>query len=478
MSVLKRFVQDTAVYGLATVLPRVMSIILIGLHTDKLLNSAYAENTSFYVGAAFLNVLLSFGMETAFFRFFSRSENKERVYSTVLLAITIASLGALLILWFLKNPLSEALLLPEEYYYYLLALAVLDALVVAPFAYLRARGKSLRFAGIKLINLAVYVLLNFFFLWAIPHYNLKFSWFDPKNLVQYIFIANLAASGVTLLLILPDFFKTKLVFDRMIFRALWDYGWPVLVAGLAFVVNENLDKLLLGDMLDKDIMGAYSGCYKLAVFMTIFIQAFRLGAEPFFFNHASAKNAPVTYATILKYFVVVGALGLLIIIGFIDVLKVMLIRSSSYYIAIGIVPVVLLANLFLGIYHNLSVWYKLTDKTKYGMYFSILGALLTIGINIIFIPRIGFMASAYATLVAYGAMMLISYVIGQRHYRIPYDIKRIGAYLLMAIGFSALSFYRFRENYSVSVILLLLFSMGVFVAEKKELKRILGSKHR
>ena len=477
MSVLKRFVQDTAIYGLATVLPRVMSVILIGLHTDVLLNSAYAENTSFYVGAAFLNVLLSFGMETAFFRFFSQSEKKERVYSTVLLAITGIALVTFVLLWFLKTPLSEALLLPEEYYNYLIALVVLDALVVAPFAYLRAKGKSLRFAGIKLINLAVYVLLNFFFLWAIPHFELQFSWFDDQNLVQYIFIANLAASGVTLLLILPDFFKTKLVFDLQIFRELWVYGWPVLVAGLAFVVNENLDKLMLGDMLDKDIMGAYAGCYKLAVFMTIFIQAFRLGAEPFFFNHASAKNAPTTYATILKYFVAVGALGLLIIIGFIDVLKVMLIRSPSYYTAIGIVPVVLLANLFLGIYHNLSVWYKLTDKTRFGMYFSILGAALTIGINIIFIPKIGFMAAAYATLIAYGAMMVLSYFIGQKHYRVPYDLKRIGSYLGLAIGFSAISFYRFRENYIVSVILLAVFILTVFMAEKDELKRILRPKN-
>lgn len=454
-----------------------MSIILIGLHTDKLLNSAYAENTSFYVGAAFLNVLLSFGMETAFFRFFSKSENKERVYSTVLLAITGVSLIIFIILWFLKAPLSEALLLPEEYYYYLIALVVLDALVVAPFAYLRAQGKSLRFAGIKLINLTVFVILNFFFLWAIPYYELQFSWFDPQNLVQYIFIANLAASGVTLLLIAPDFLKTQLIFDRKIFHELWVYGWPVLVAGLAFVVNENLDKLLLGDMLDKEIMGAYAGCYKLAVFMTIFIQAFRLGAEPFFFNHASARNAKTTYATILKYFVVVGALGLLIIIGFIDILKVMLIRSSSYYIAIGIVPVILLANLFLGIYHNLSVWYKLTDKTRFGMYFSILGALLTIGINVIFIPRIGFMAAAYATLTAYAGMMVLSYIIGQKYYRVPYNLKRIGGYLILAMAFSAISFYRFRENYLVSVILLTVFLTTVFLAEKNELKRILSPKY-
>ncbi|WP_031426801.1 oligosaccharide flippase family protein [Flavimarina sp. Hel_I_48] len=476
MSVLKRFVQDTAVYGLATVLPRVMSIILIGLHTDVLGNRSYADNTSFYVGATFLNVLLSFGMETAFFRFFSKSQNKQRVYSTVLIAITTVSLIAFVLLWFLKTPITTALLLPPQYYTYLLGITILDALVVAPFAYLRAQGKALRFAGIKIANLFVYVVLNFFFLWTIPKYNLQFEWFDPENLVRYIFIANLAASAVTILIILPDFLKTKLIFDRQIFKQLWDYGWPVLVAGLAFAINENLDKLLLGDLLDKNIMGAYAGCYKLAVFMTIFIQAFRLGAEPFFFNHASEKNAPQTYATILKYFVVVGAAGLLIIISFIDFFKVILIRNDSYYIAIGIVPAVLLANLFLGIYHNLSIWYKLTDKTRYGMYFSIVGAGITIVINIVFIPIVGFMAAAYATLVAYGSMMLISYFIGQKHYKIPYNLTRIGSYLIIAILFSGLSFYVFRENYLVSVILLAVFGALVLKLENKELKRILLKK--
>ncbi|MEC8883089.1 MAG: oligosaccharide flippase family protein, partial [Bacteroidota bacterium] len=363
MSVLKGFVKDTAVYGLATILPRLMNLFLISLHTDSLETSGYADNTAFYVGAAFLNVLLAYGMETAFFRFFSKAEDENKVYSTVLIALTVTSLIAFALLYALRVPICEALELPVEYFGYLLGVAILDALVVAPFAYLRAKGKALRFTGIKLTNLAIYVVLNIFFLWAIPEFNMRFSWYDPTALLTYIFAANLAASAVTFLLIAPDFFRIKLVFDKQLFGQLWQYGWPVLVAGLAFVVNENLDKLLIGNMLDKDIMGAYSGCYKLAVFMTIFIQAFRLGAEPFFFSHAKNKNAPTTYATILKYFVVVGAAGLLFIVCFIDFFKALLISDSSYFKAIEIVPYILLANLFLGIYHNLSVWYKLTDKT-------------------------------------------------------------------------------------------------------------------
>ncbi|MAW96039.1 MULTISPECIES: oligosaccharide flippase family protein [unclassified Leeuwenhoekiella] len=476
MSILKRFVKDTAVYGLATILPRIMSVVLVYLHTDKLETSGYAENTSFYIGAAFLNVLLTYGMETAFFRFFSKAEDKQRVYSTVLIALTTTTLIAFGLLWLLKTPITEALELPVQYFGYLLGVVILDALVVAPFAYLRAKGKALRFAGIKLINLAIYVILNVTLLWAIPYFELQFSWYSTSEYLIYIFFANLAASAVTFLLILPDFFKTELVFDKQLFGQLWRYGWPVLIAGLAFVVNENLDKLLLGNILDKDIMGAYSGCYKLAVFMTIFIQAFRLGAEPFFFNHASSKNAPVTYATILKYFTITGAFGLMIIVCFIDFFKDLLIGNSDYFIALEIVPYILLANLFLGIYHNLAVWYKLTDKTLYGMYFSLLGAALTIGLNWYFIPKIGFMASAYATVVAYGAMMGISYYFGQRHYRIPYNTLRIVLYLVLAMGGALLSFYLFRGNYAVSIVTLVLFA-GITIAwEGRELKRILTKK--
>ena len=474
MSVLKGFVKDTAVYGLATILPRLMNLFLISLHTDSLETSGYADNTAFYVGAAFLNVLLAYGMETAFFRFFSKAEDENKVYSTVLIALTVTSLIAFAVLYALREPICEALELPVEYFGYLLGVSILDALVVAPFAYLRAKGKALRFTGIKITNLAIYVVLNIFFLWAIPEFNMQFSWYDPTALLTYIFAANLAASAVTFLLIAPDFFRIKLVFDKQLFGQLWQYGWPVLVAGLAFVVNENLDKLLIGNMLDKDIMGAYSGCYKLAVFMTIFIQAFRLGAEPFFFSHAKNKNAPTTYATILKYFVVVGAAGLLFIVCFIDFFKALLISDSSYFKAIEIVPYILLANLFLGIYHNLSVWYKLTDKTRYGMYFSILGAALTIALNWYFIPLIGFMASAYTTVVAYGTMMLISYFYGQKYYQIPYNVSRISIYLILATSGALVSFYFFRSNYGVNSIIFLAFMGLTLLLEQKELKAILG----
>lgn len=471
MSVLKGFVKDTAIYGMATVMPRVMNILLVSLHTAKLANASYADNTSFYVGAAFINVLLTFGMETAFFRFFSKANDNTKLYSTVFIALlgsTCILLGCIALLY---NPITHFLEIPLYYFWLLLGLTALDTLVVAPFAYLRAQGKALKFTGFKMANLFIFVILNLFFYWAIPKFNLEYSWYKSGNPV-YIFIANIIASAITLLLLVPDLFKIKLVFDKAIFKQLWHYGWPIMVAGLAFVVNEQLDKVLLLHFENKDVAGAYSACYKLAVFMTVFIQAFRLGAEPFFFNHAKEKNAPKTYATILKYFTIIGSIGLIVVVMFIDFLKELIISNESYWYAVGIVPYILLANLFLGIYHNLAVWYKLTDKTHYGMYFSLIGAIVTIIINVFLISRIGFMASAYATLVAYGLMMVISYVYGQRHYTIPYHTGRITFYLFTATLIAGLSFYVFRENYVINSILLLLFLISFYLLERKELRSI------
>ena len=472
MSTLKRFFKDTIIYGLATVLPRLMGIILVRLHTDALPREGYADVTAFYVGAAFLNILFTLGLETAFFRFFAKSEHKQKVYSTSFIALTVSTVIAGILVFISRHSIVDGLDISISYFYYLLAIVLLDTLVVAPFAYLRARGKALQFAGIKMANLFVFVGLNFFFLWAIPKFNMTFDWYDTQDLRAYIFIANLAASAMTLLLIIPQFFRVKLVFDKDIFASLWSYGWPIMVAGLAYAVTAQLDKLFVNG-INKEIGGAYAACYKLAVFMTIFIQAFRLGAEPFFFNQAKEKNAPIIYAVILKYFVIVGAIGLVLITVFIDLIKNQLVNDDSYHIAMEIVPYILLANLFLGVYHNLAIWYKLTDQTKYGMYFSILGAIVTITINVVLIPIVGFMAAAYAALAAYATMTIVSYLVGRKKYPIPYEIGRIGFYILIAVVISFVSFYFFRENYLLSSILLGIFVMLVVFLEKKQLSLLL-----
>ena len=268
------------------------------------------------------------------------------------------------------------------------------------------------------------------------------------------------------------FFKTKLQFSKTVFKQLLNYGLPIMIAGLAYVINENFDKWLLPDVLGKDINGAYSGCYKIAVFMTIFIQAFRLGAEPFFFNHAKEKNAKETYARIMKYFVIFGSAMLVFIIAYLDIFKSLIVRDESYWIAIKIVPIVLLANLCLGIYFNLAIWYKLTDKTRYGMYLSLVGALITIVFNVIMIEKIGFIASAWATLLAYGVMMILSYYLGQKHYAVPYNLKSILSYLVLAIGLSIIALNT-NANYYINTGLLLVFLSLVLFLEKNEIKQLL-----
>lgn len=473
MSVLKTFFKDTVIYGLAIVLPRLINFLLVRLHTDVLPNEGYSENTEFYVVAAFFNIILTYGMETSFFRFFSKNKDKDRVLSTAMITIVVSTFIFGILLFLFRVPISEALRINTDFYSLLVGITLIDTLIVIPFAYLRVTGRPIKFASIKLINVFIMVLLNVLLLSTTYGSEGLRSLFNVENNVEYIFIANLIASAFVLILVLPYFFKAKLNFEFKILKQFLSYGWPIMIAGLAFVINENLDKWLLPQLEGEFVNGAYSACYKLAVFMTLFIQAFRMGAEPFFFNHSDKENATQTYATILKYFTIVGALGLMFVVIYIDLLRPIFIKKESYLLALDIVPIVLLANLCLGIYHNLSIWYKLTDRTRFGMYISLIGAAITIGFNIIFIPKIGFMACAYATLIAYSLMMLISYVLGRKYYPVPYDLSRIAIYLIVSTSLSFITYYHLDRNILLGTVFLLLFVVIVAFLERKELKLIL-----
>ena len=291
----------------------------------------------------------------------------------------------------------------------------------------------------KIVNILIFALLNVFFLWFVPYAvkhqislpNFIIDYYNSYPKVMHIFVAGTIASATTFLLLFPIIFKFKINFDILLLKKMLRYSLPMMVGSLAFVTNENLDKLLLGNLIGNEQMGIYAASYKLGVFMTLYIMAFRLGAEPFFFNHVDKKNAKETYAKILTWFTVLGAFFMLIVVVFIDLFAHILLGKPEYFEALQIVPIILLANLFLGIYNNLSIWYKLTDKTKFGMYFSVLGAIITIVFNLLMIPKIGFMASAWATLITYGFMMMISYFIGQKHYPVPYQLKKVAFYCLL-----------------------------------------------
>ncbi|MEX0274004.1 MAG: lipopolysaccharide biosynthesis protein [Flavobacteriaceae bacterium] len=482
MNPLKNLFKQTFIYGLATVLPRMLSFLLLPLYTDVMQTDAYGELSVIFAWFAIFNVILAYGMETAFFRFYNGQDNRKKVVSTALLSILGTTLLFVALTLIFQGSIAEWADKKKEYIGYAIFILALDALVIIPFAWLRANQKAMRYAAIKLLNVAINLGLNFLFLWVLPRLasGASVSWYQPDYEIDYIFIAMLAASTVTFFLMSGHYFRRKLVFDKDIWRRMLQYAGPVLVAGLAFTINEVFDRILLERLLPPEVaesqVGMYSACYKLALFMTLFATAFRLGIEPFFFSHYKTENPQRTYAQITNYFVILGSIILLGVVVFSDVLKVMFISNPDYWEAMDIVPLIVLASFFLGVYHNLSVWYKVTDRTKFGAYISMIGAVLTIVINIALIPYFGYMASATATLVAYGSMMFLSFFFGSMYYPIPYNFRKIVFYMGLSILFSMLSFYVFDRNIWVGSFLFLLFLGLVYRMENERLRKIVLKK--
>tara|TARA_R110000751_G_scaffold155796_2_gene261284 strand:+ start:80962 stop:82416 length:1455 start_codon:yes stop_codon:yes gene_type:complete len=482
LSVFKKLFKQTFIYGLATVLPRVLAVILVPLYTTVMLPEEYGVYATLMAYLILGNVLLSYGMETAFFRFITKDSNQQKiVQSTTLTSITVSTFLFLGITPLFTNQIATVAEFKPEYVTYGLLILALDALVVLPFAWFRVNERPMRYAVVKIFNVVVNLAFNLFFLLLLPKLAVNSSFWDslwfPENKVAYVFVANLIASAVTLLVLLPLYVKIGFGFNKTIWKQMMKYAIPVLIAGIAFSVNEAFDRILLKYLLPENIaetqVGLYSACYKLGMFMTLFVMAFRLGIEPFFFNHSGHENAKNTYATITKYFTLFGCLILLVVVVYIDVFKRILIPNSQYWEALKIVPLILLANLFLGIYHNLSVWYKVTDRTKFGAYISVFAAIVTLVLNYVLIPIIGYMGSAIATLAAYGSMMVLSYLYGRKYYDVPYEVKKISGYLLLAIGFSAISFYAFNGNIWLGTALLVVFAVIMFYSEKKEFLKII-----
>lgn len=485
MSIYKSLFKQTAIYGLATVIPRMFSFILVPLYTNpKVLNvQEYGEVSVIFSWMVLFNVLLAYGMETAFFRFYHSDNSKKAVIGTTTVSIFWTTLLFLIFSLLFRNSLAQLTNIDVEYITYTIWILVLDALVIIPFSKLRVYQRPIAYALVKVGNVVVNLSFNIFFLLYLPEIaasnpeGFLASLYIENFQIGYIFVANIIASLLTLLVLLPNYLHVQWHFDFNLWKQMMRYALPILIAGIAFAINETFDRILLDYLLPQNIakvdIGAYSACYKLALFMTLFATAFRLGIEPFFFSHAENKNAPKTYAMITQYFIIFGSIILLAVIVFADVLKVFIIRDESYWEAMKVVPLIILANFFLGIYHNLSVWYKLTDKTKMGAYISIVGAIITLVFNFLLISRFSYVGSAIATIAAYGSMMVLSYYLGNRYYPIPYDLKKIGSYLGLSILFSAVYFYGFRENYPIGIGLLILFIYFVYRNEKTTFLQLL-----
>ena len=374
MGLYKSLFKQTAIYGLATVLPRMLSFLLVRLYTGILPTGEYGEVSIVLSWMVFFNVVLSYGMETAFFRFYNSETDKENVIATSTISIFWSSIIFLFGALIFRGTLASLANVEVQYVTYAIWILVLDALVIVPFSKLRANQKPMLYAIIKMGNVTVNLLLNLFFLKLLPVIAAS----NPNSFIGnlyvenyeigYIFVSNLAASLLTLVVLSPNYLFLTRKFDAVLWKKMMRYGLPILVAGIAFAVNEHFDKILLGYWLPENVakseVGAYSACYKLGLFMVLFATAFRLGIEPFFFSHSKNENAPQTYAMITKYFVIFGSLILLGVIVFADVLKFLLLDNKTYWEAMKVVQLIILANFFLGIYNNLSVWYKLTDRTK------------------------------------------------------------------------------------------------------------------
>ena len=462
MNPLKKLASQTAIYGLSSVVGRLLNYLLVPLYTRYFLPAEYGVVTELYAYVAFLVVLLTYGMETAFFRF-SKKEETTKVYSTTLISLLISSVVFVGLIFLNSSAISQWLGYANhpEYIQFFALIIGMDAVASISFAKLREQDKAMRFAFIRIVNIMVNIGLNLYFI-VYQEYG-----------IAYIFIANLVASVITLLMLFPQMISSSWVFDKKLWKKMMIYALPLLIAGLAGMTNETIDRILLKHLLpNTDIaaseLGLYGAFYKLSIIMILFIQTFRFAAEPFFFAQEKEGNSRKIYADVLKYFTIIMAFIFLGVTIFYDVIKGFL--GSEYHDDRGflVVSILLLANLFLGIYYNLSIWYKLTEKTKYGAYLSIFGAIITLSLNFTLIPVLGFVGCAWATLVCYFSMTVASYYLGKRHFSVPYQVKRIALYLfgMLCIYFCI---YFTNLNMWINSLFLLGFVIFVYRLEKPKL---------
>ncbi|MBS3915865.1 MAG: polysaccharide biosynthesis protein [Bacteroidetes bacterium] len=490
--VLKKLASQTAVYGLSTMVGRFLNFLLVPLYTAKLANvDDYGEVNVIFSYAGFLAVIFSYGMETGFFNFARKNHHPEKVFSTATISLCFSGLLLFIFSLLFSQPIMDEAGYPEHPNYAIWFAAILgaDAISSLFFAWLRFDEKPWKFAGIRLLNIGINILCNLFFILVCPWLlNHGYTWvnniFNSENLVQYIFISNLVSS----LIILPFFGnlwkKLRGGFDRDLFKKMMKYSIPLVVVGFAGMINETLDRILLKQLLPANQgdyqAGIYGAFYKLSMIMTLFVQAFRFAAEPFFFKHSEHENAKESYAYILKWFVYVCGFIYVATIALLPWLGPLLIRNTAYFQnadGLAIVPVLLLANLCLGIYYNLSTWYKLNNKTGTGAIISAIAAGITLAGNFYGIPKFGFVASAWTTLAAYASLMFMGYFLGKKHFPVPYPIFKITLSILFAIALG----YVATEYHSIVPFLSILaipgFVLLVWMLESSKNARRKNQKH-
>ena len=441
MATIKSLAKDTAVYGLSSIIGRFLNWCLVPVYTIVFPAEEYGVVTYIYSFVAIALVILIYGMETGFFRFVNDADEKNpiRVYSTALLSIAATSIMFLIAVCCFITPISDIMELPAhpDYILIMAATVAIDAFTAIPFCYLRYKKCSMRFATIKLIGIAINIALNIFFIIGCPYLmkvsSQSVSWFyDSQYGVGYIFLANLLSSLAVLIMLCPEL-RIKYVYSVKLFRKMFRYSFPILVLGVAGIMNQSIDKILIPYILRDSAeawsqVGIYGANYKIAIVMVMFIQAFRFAYEPVIFSQNREKNVKKTqlYADAMKYFIIFGYVIFLGVMFYLPVLKFFI--GKAYFVGLSVVPVVMMAELFNGIFFNLSLWYKLTDRTVWGSYSSILGLVVTLTLNFLLVPKMGYMGAAWAAFFCYLVMMLASYFVGKKYYPIQYDIKSATCY--------------------------------------------------
>lgn len=461
MNPIKKLAGQTAIYGLSSVIGRILGYLMVPLYTRVFNQAEYGIVILMFSFVAFVFVFLTYGMETAFFRFSELVKEKHKVYNTAIISLILTTCVFLFTTFYYSSEIAEWIRYPDHtnYIKWLILILSLDAIAVIPFASLRAENRPKRFASIKLINIGINIGLNLFFVLLCPLVIKKNSGgvinefvnliFNPEwNLISYVFISNLIASSITIILLLPEYLKMKWQFDFEIWRKMIVYALPLLLTGLAAIMNEMFGRVLLRYLLPENIaesqLGIYSASYKIAILLSLFVQAFRYAAEPFFFANAKESNAKEIYSQIMKYFVIVAAFIFLGIMLYLDV--IILFIGKNFREGTAVIPILLMAFLFLGIFYNLSIWYKLTDKTIFGAYLSLIGAMITIFLNFIWIPKYGYVGSAWSTLFCYFSMAVLSYIIGRKHFKVDYNLLKIGLYIGLSLLIYGLSTVLKIEN--------------------------------
>jgi O-antigen/teichoic acid export membrane protein len=487
LSTFKKLAGDTAIYGMSSIVGRFLNWWLVPYYSFIFVPEIYGVVTNLYAMVSFFLVLLAYGMETSYFRYANKSTDPEKVYSTSLISLFVTSLSFILLAATFKQETANFIQYPEhpEYILWFAIILGIDVFTNIPFARLRLKNRPVKFAFLKIVNIGFNIGFNIFFLTICPKVvannpesvlNLVYS---PEIGVGYVFISNLLASIITLVMLLPEIFRVTFQFDKKLLWQMLSYGFPILIVGLAGMVNQNIDKIIMPYLISENQnpmhqVGVYGANYKLAVLMNMFIQAFRYSFEPFFFSRGNTKDDPMVYATVMKYFVIFGLLIFLGMVLYLDLVKIII--DSQYHEGLKVVPLVLMANLFFGIYFALSLWYKLTDKTRYGAYIALIGSVITLVLNFLLIPVLGYMGSAIAVFVCFFVMMVISYVIGQKYYPVPYNLKRIGTYFIAAIFIYVFSLLFSRQSLYLKLplnsVLMGIFILYLYHLEKYELQSL------